>query len=55
MEEPQQTDSSTNKNASSALQKERIGFRRTLAITFGLLQLGWLAWLGWVAWKVLSA
>ncbi|QEG22115.1 hypothetical protein MFFC18_19760 [Mariniblastus fucicola] len=30
------------------------GFSMTLAITFGILQLIWLAWLGYVAWKVLA-
>ena len=55
MEENQQPENSVNEIPGSARPEGSSAFSKTLAITFGLLQLVWLAWLGWVAWKVLSA
>jgi hypothetical protein len=55
MEENKQPDNSVNENPGSARSTGRSSISKTLAITFGTLQIVWLAWLGWVAWKVLSA
>ena len=53
--EKQPTDNDSGKeNTTSDSPEKGSGFHRPLAITFGFLQVVWLAWLGWVAWKVLS-